>query len=144
MREDSTRRLTLRILGIGGKLVVILVSAGIFVYIVEIARWFVRVLAGIPSSVALLSIVVFGVGEVIWFIVVSEDSLPADRSSMLRRLAWFLGWEGGVAAFLILVPKSVVAIAAGVRFSLLYGPWEIAAFIAGLAAAGAAVVVQRS
>jgi hypothetical protein len=143
MRRNASRGTSLRILGISGKLVVILVSVGIFVYVVETARWFVRLLAGMPSFVALLSIVVFGVAELIWFIVVSEDSLPDGREAILRRMVWFLGWEGVVAALLILVPKTTVAIAADVSLSVLYGPWEIVAMAAGLGAATVARVLLR-
>ena len=130
-------------LAIVAKLVVILASVGIFVYVIETARWFVRILAGMPSFIALISIIVFGVGELIWVIVVSEDAIPRDRATVLRTALRRLGWEGAVAALLILVPKGVVSVVAEIAPQVLFRPLEIVAAAAGVLIAGVAFVVSR-
>ena len=130
-------------LAIVAKLVVILASVGIFVYVIETARWFVRILAGMPSFIALISIIVFGVGELIWVIVVSEDAIPRERAAVLRATLGRLGWEGAVAAFLIVVPKGVVAVVARIALPVLFGPWELVAAAAGLLVAVTGFLVRR-
>lgn len=74
MSEQNTDR-NLKTVQIAGKALIALASVPIFLYGVESARGLVRVLGGIPSFLSLVSIIVLGLIELIWLVIVVDRKL---------------------------------------------------------------------
>lgn len=122
--NDGVSDRTLKVVQIAGRLVLIAVSAGIFIYAVENARMLVRLLSGIPSFLSLATIVIFGIGELSWVIFVADTSLPKKPAGTMARLLRFLGGEAIAFVAIGVIPMAIVSVGADLPFLALATPAE--------------------
>jgi hypothetical protein len=133
----------LRVFQITGRIILALGSVGIFLYAVGVARNLVRMLSGLPSFLSLVSLIVLGIAELAWIIVVSEIRLPNDFGRTRSRLLRFLAGEAVALAVVLIIPAVVLSVASGLPLRQVLVPLEHFLLPAAVVVAVVALLLSR-
>lgn len=142
MRDQNTDR-KLRTIQIAGKTLIALASVPIFLYAIESARGLVRILGGIPSFLSLVSIIVLGLIELVWLVVVVDRKLSPRAERTWSTLLRYIGIEAIALFVLGAAPAIILAAAAGVSILVPLAPLEMALLPTAAIAAVVCFVAAR-
>jgi hypothetical protein len=137
--ENTSRRL--KIVKLVGKILVALASVPIFLYAVESARGLVRILGGIPSFLSLVAIIVLGIAELIWLVVVLDRQLPARPERRRATFLRYIGTEASALFVLGVTPGLIISLVANIPLTTTLTTLEQVILPISLVAAVACFVV---
>jgi hypothetical protein len=100
-------------------------------------------LSGLPSFLSLVSLIVLGIAELAWIIVVSEIRLPNDFGRTRSRLLRFLAGEAVALAVVLIIPAVVLSVASGLPLRQVLVPLEHFLLPAAVVVAVVALLLSR-